>query len=108
LESKLGTPKENRTALKHKKNALDEKNEDVTILQIFFAQVKSDWRDTNDHRFSVIEWAPKISIGVGEPNYTRDIATFAVDGEKLENFERNIVDLGALCSISPLQSNLTY
>ncbi|KAF8656942.1 hypothetical protein AX16_002329 [Volvariella volvacea WC 439] len=41
LEAKLGTPKENRTALRHMKNALEEKNEDNTTLQTFFAEVNA-------------------------------------------------------------------
>jgi hypothetical protein len=98
LESKLGTPKENRTALKRRKNALDEKNEDNATLQTFFAEVNADWQDTNGRRFGVVDWAPKISVRVDDRHYTRDIATFAVYGEKLENFERSIVDLGALHS----------
>ena len=108
LESKLDTPKENRTALKRKKNALDEKNEDNPTLQTFFAEVNADWQDANGRRFGVVDWAPKISARVDDCHYTRDIATFAVYGEKLKNFERNIVDLGAFCSISLLHSNLAY
>jgi len=108
LESKLGTPKENSTALRRTKNALDEKEEDNATLQTFFTQVNADWRDTNSRRFGVVDWAPKISVKVDDLRYTRDIATFAVYGEKLKNFERNIVDLGAFRSVSPLHSNLAY
>ncbi|KDR76885.1 hypothetical protein GALMADRAFT_225056 [Galerina marginata CBS 339.88] len=94
LESKLGTPKENKTALRRNKNALYEKNEDNTTLQPFFAEVNADWQDTNGRRLGVVDWAPKISVGVNDHRYTRDIATFVVDRKKLENFERNIIDLG--------------
>jgi len=105
LESKLSAPKENRTALKRRKNALDEKNEDNPTLQTFVAEVNADWQDTNGRRFGVVDWAPKISVRVDDRHYTRDIATFAVYGEKLENFERNIIDLGAFRSVSSLHSN---
>ena len=108
LESKLGTPKENRTALKRRKNALDEKNEDNPILQTFLAEVNADWHDANGRRFGVVDWAPKISTRVDDTHYTRDIATFAVYGERLKNFERNIVDLGAFHSIPLLYFNLAY
>lgn len=108
LKSKLGTPKENRTALRRRENALNEKNEDNATLQTFFAEVNADWQDTNGRRFGVVDWAPKISVRVDDCHYTRDIATFAVDGEKLENFEHNIIDLGAFRSVSPLHSNLAY
>ena len=79
LESKLGTPKENSTALRRRKNALDEKNEDNTTLQTFFAGVNVDWKDTNGRRLGVVDWAPKISVRVDDRHYTREIATFAVD-----------------------------
>jgi hypothetical protein len=108
LESKLGMPKENKTTLRYTKNALNEKNEDNATLQTFFAAVNADWQDTNGRRFGVVDWAPKISVRVDDRHYTRDIATFAVDGEMLENFERNIIDLGALRSVSPFHSNLAY
>ena len=107
LESKLGTPKENMTALKRKKNALDEKNEDNATLQTFFAEVNADWQDANGRRFGVVDWAPKISAMVDDCHYTRDIATFAVYGEKLKNFERNVVDLGAFRFISLITISLT-
>ena len=76
LELKLGTPKENKTALRRTKNALNEKIED-----------NADWQDTNGRRFGLVDWAPKISVRFDDRHYTLDIATFAVDGEKLENFD---------------------
>ncbi|KAH9043505.1 hypothetical protein EDB83DRAFT_2507533 [Lactarius deliciosus] len=85
---------QNSTALRRKQNALDDKNEDNATLQTLFAEVKAKWQDTNDRRFGDVDWAPEISVRVDDRHYTRDIATFAVDGAKLENFERNIVDLG--------------
>ncbi|KAH9004113.1 hypothetical protein EDB86DRAFT_3062455 [Lactarius hatsudake] len=85
---------QNSTALRRKQNALDDKNEDNATLQTLFAEVKAKWQDTNGRRFGDVDWAPEISVRVDDRHYTRDIATFAVDGAKLENFERNIVDLG--------------
>jgi hypothetical protein len=108
LESKLGMPKENQTALRRRKSALNLKYEDNATLQNFFAEVNADWQDPDGRRFGVVDWAPKISVRVDDLHYTCDIATFAVDGEKLENFERNIIDLGAFRSVSPLHSNLAY
>ena len=66
MESKLGTPKENSTALRRRKNALDGKNEDNTTLQTFFAGVNADWKDTNGCRFGVVDRAPKISVRVDD------------------------------------------
>ncbi|KAI9452421.1 hypothetical protein BJY52DRAFT_913793 [Lactarius psammicola] len=94
LESKVGTSKEDTRALRRKKNYLHDLDEDNAILQALFAEVNAHWQDTNGRRFGVVDWAPKISVSVDDRHYTRDIATFAVDVEKLKNFERNIVDLG--------------
>ncbi|KAF8641662.1 hypothetical protein AX16_009855, partial [Volvariella volvacea WC 439] len=44
--------------------------------------------------FGVVDWAPKISVRVDDRHYTRDIATFAVDQDKVKNFEGNIVNFG--------------
>ncbi|KAI0294522.1 hypothetical protein BC826DRAFT_1091605 [Russula brevipes] len=57
-------------------------------------------------KFGVVDWAPKISVRVNDRHYTRDIATFAVDGEKLENFERNIIYLGNQYTASQLEDLL--
>ena len=108
LESKLGTAKEDKTALRRTKNALENQDEDNATLQTFLTKVNVDWQNTNGRRFGVVDWAPEISASVDDCHYTRDIATFAVDREKLENFERNIVDLGAFRSVPPIHSNLTY
>ena len=102
------TPKENASALRRRKNALEDKNEDNDALQTLFAEVTADWQDTNGRRFGVVDWAPHISVRVDERHYTHDIATFVVDGEKLKNFERNSVDLGVFRSIFPLHSNVAY
>ena len=103
-ESKPGG--KNSTAMRRKQNALNYKREDNATLQTLLAEVDAEWRDANDRRFGYVDWAPEISVGVDDRHYTRDIATFAVDGAKLENFERNMVDLGAFRSIPPFQSNL--
>ena len=47
LRSELGMPKENRTALKRKENALDKKNEDNTTFQTFFTKVVANWQDAS-------------------------------------------------------------
>ena len=99
LELKQGG--QNSTVMQRKQRALDDKNVDNATLQTFFTQVNNEWRDANGRRFGLVDWAPEISVRVDERHYTRDIATFTVDATKLENFERNIVDLGAFRSIPP-------
>ncbi|KAF8350664.1 hypothetical protein F5887DRAFT_1209562 [Amanita rubescens] len=85
---------EKALALDRKRNALKEKNEDHAGLKELFDEVKGEWKDSNGRRFGIVDWAPKIAVRVDEREYTRDIATFAVDDEKLKNFVRNSVDLG--------------
>ena len=102
------TPKEDTSALRRRRHALEDKNEDNITLQALFTEVTTDWQDTNSRRFGVVDYAPHISVSVDNRPYTRDIATFIVDGEKLKNFKSNIIDLGMFHSVSPLHSNLAY
>ncbi len=88
-------------AVQRKTTALKEKNENITILQTLFDEVQANWKDVEGRKFGLVDWAPAISVRVDDRHYTRDIATISVDKEKLENFESNIVDLGAFRSISP-------
>ncbi|KAJ2920357.1 hypothetical protein MD484_g192, partial [Candolleomyces efflorescens] len=89
-ESKLDTPEEDAW----RKDVLAQRNKDQPILQALLAQVSTDWQDADNRRLGVVDWAPKISASVDHHCYTRDIATFEVDREKLKNFKGNIIDLG--------------
>ncbi|KAH9932743.1 uncharacterized protein BXZ73DRAFT_89899 [Epithele typhae] len=93
-QSKLGTSKENDMILRRIMYALEHKIEDIAALQTFLEEVNADWRDTDGRKLGIVDWAPKVSVSVDYPHYTRDIATFVVDREKVKNFESNIVDLG--------------
>jgi hypothetical protein len=109
LVEELGDmPEDDASALRRARNALDDKNEDNPNLQTLFDEVNANWTDTNGRRFGVVDWAPRISVRVDDRHYTRDIATFAVDKEKLGNFEKNNVDLGTFDSPFPLHSTVTY
>lgn len=93
-------------ALRRTKTELEERNEDNGLLQTLFDQVNADWQNGDERRFGIVDWAPKISVQVDGRNYTRDIATFVIEETKLKNFEKNVVDLGALpfflpCSLAP-------
>jgi hypothetical protein len=81
-------------AMQRKQTALAEKHEDNATLQDLYDQVDETWRDVNKRKFGKAHWAPEISVRVGDRPYTRDIATLAVEEEKLHNFKGNIVDLG--------------
>lgn len=92
LEAKAGG--QTTRAMQRKQTALDDKDEDNATLQDLFDQVVETWRDVDNRKLGHVHWAPEISVRVGDRPYTRDIATVAVDEEKLENFTGNIVDLG--------------
>jgi len=70
------TPGGDTSALRRRKNALEDKNEDNVTLQALFAEVTADWQDTEARRFGVVDYAPHISVRVDDRPYTRDIATF--------------------------------
>ncbi|KAI0044599.1 hypothetical protein FA95DRAFT_1681056 [Auriscalpium vulgare] len=90
-------------AVRSKQSDKDKLASKISTLQTFFDKVKADWQDANSRRLGVVDWAPKISVSVDDRHYTRDIATFAVDREKLENFERNTIDLGNQYTVSELE-----
>ncbi|KIO05838.1 hypothetical protein M404DRAFT_999565 [Pisolithus tinctorius Marx 270] len=92
LESKSGG--QTTRAIQRKQTSLDEKHQDNATLQELFDEVDEKWRDANNRKLGEVHWAPEISVRVDERHYTRDIATLAVNEEKLKNFTRNIVDLG--------------
>ena len=100
-----GLADQNTMAAQRKTTALMEKNENITILQALFDEVQTNWKDVERRKFGLVDWPPPISVRVDDRHYTRDIATISVDKEKLENFESNIVDLGAFRSISPPRSS---
>ncbi|KAF8647091.1 hypothetical protein AX16_006925 [Volvariella volvacea WC 439] len=101
LESQAGG--QNSPAARRKKSTLEAKNEDIVALQALFTEVEANWKDIEGRKFGLVDWAPAISVRVDDRHYTRDIATFAVDGAKLTNFERNIVNLGNQYDASNLQ-----
>ena len=102
------TPVDDASALRRARYALEDKNEDNTNLQTLFDEVIANRTDANGRRFGVVDWAPRISVRVDERHYTRDIATFAIDKEKLGDFEKNIVDFGTFDSTFPPHSNVAY
>lgn len=107
VEELRDTPLYDASALRRARNALEDKNEDNTNLQTLFNEVDGNWTDAGGRRFGVVDWAPCISVRVDEHHYIRDIATVAVDKEKLGDFEKNIVDLGTFDSFLP-HSNAAY
>ncbi|KIY63946.1 hypothetical protein CYLTODRAFT_413667 [Cylindrobasidium torrendii FP15055 ss-10] len=89
-ENKLGSGEARH--LERIKTALEDKMVDSETLKALLDQVEAEWQDPDAHRLGVVDWAPEISVGTGDRPYTCDIATFAVDGTKMVNFERNVLD----------------
>jgi hypothetical protein len=74
----------------------------------FFVELKGNWKDSNDCRLGLVDWASEILVRVDNCYYTCNIATIAVGETKLKNFKHNIIDLGVFHFIHPvLHSNLT-
>lgn len=96
LEEKVDMSEEDKEALEDGEYDLEKKRKAISKLATLLNEVSSGWMDTKSRRFGVVDWAPKIDTRVDDSHYTRDVATFVVDQEKLgPNFKANIVDFGA-------------
>ena len=92
---------EDEEDLKTKKDQLKKVNKDSGKLQAFFKEVNTQWNDIARRCIGFVDWAPSISIDVDVCHYTRDIGTVELDSHKFkDNFQGNVVDLGAFCLIS--------
>ena len=92
---------EDEDALEIKKDRLNKVNKDNGKLQAFFKEVSTQWIDIARRTIGFVDWAPSISIDADDRHYTRDIGTVELDSQKFkDNFQGNVVDLGALCLIS--------
>ena len=94
---------EDEVALEIKKDQLKKVNKDNGKLQAFFKEVNTQWNDIARRTIGFVDWAPSISIDVDNRHYTRDIGTVELDSQKFkDNFQGNVVDLGAFYLISPM------
>jgi hypothetical protein len=92
---------ETSSALERKTVALKYAKNDNVILHELFVELMDNWKDPDNRRLGLVDWAPEISVSVDDYHYTRDIATIAVNGTKLKNFEHNIIDLGVFRFVPP-------
>ena len=106
LEAKLKSEnreqaEEDEDALEIKKDQLKKVGKDNGKLQAFFKEVNTQWNDIARRTIGFVDWAPSISVDVDDRHYTRDIGTVELDSQKFkDNFQGNVVDLGAFCLIS--------
>jgi hypothetical protein len=92
---------EDEEALQIRKDRLNKVNRDNRKLQAFFKEVNTRWTDIARRNIGSVDWAPRISVDVDERHYTRDLGTVELDSQKFkDNFQGNVVDLGAFCLIS--------
>ena len=73
----------------------------MTALEALDHEINAVWMNAISRRFGVVDWAPQISVGVDDSCYTRDMGTFVIDPAKIENFKKNVVDLGVSESYAP-------
>ncbi|KAG2007122.1 hypothetical protein CC2G_014840 [Coprinopsis cinerea AmutBmut pab1-1] len=72
---------------------------DVSTLEAFYNMVQSHWSDIEARNGGWMDWAPEISVD----HYTKDIATFEVDADKISaHYKGNVVDLGAKYTLPQL------
>ncbi|EIM84740.1 uncharacterized protein STEHIDRAFT_60563, partial [Stereum hirsutum FP-91666 SS1] len=71
---------------------------EMAALQLRLNAVDAELKNTNGRRFSVVDWAPQISVRVDDRHYTRDIATLAVHDNRYgldsSNNQINFNELG--------------
>ena len=92
---------EDEDALEIEKDRLKKVNKDNGKLQAFFKEASTQWIDIARRTIGFVDWAPSISIDADDRHYTRDIGTVELDSQKFkDNFQGNVVDLGAFCLIS--------
>lgn len=97
----LEQAEEEEEALEIKKAQLNKVNKDNSKLQAFFKEASTQWNDIARRTIGFVDWAPSISVDVDDRHYTRDIGTVELDSHKFkDNFQGNVVNLGALCLVS--------
>jgi hypothetical protein len=82
-----------------KQAKLTDVKQNIVILEAFYKEVSTQWSDIGRRNIGHVDWAPKISIGVQDEQYTLDLGTFELDEAKFKaNFKGNVIDLGVFAS----------
>ena len=68
----------------------------IEELKKFFVKMKKQWTKPKDRVIGHVVWAPPVSVSTAPHNYTKDVCVVKLDEKKfLQNFRRNVLDLGA-------------
>jgi hypothetical protein len=108
LQAKERQDAENARAIKAKQRQLDDKIEAIADLEALHYDVTKYWSNIKLHRnIGHVEYAAAISVDVeGGTLYTSDWASFlAAEAKVRDEFEGNVIDLGAFRLILFTSSN---
>ncbi len=108
LEAKGGGDDEAIKTINAKQRNLVYENKAIAQLETFYSEVKRDWSDIKlDRNIGQVQYAAPIMVDVeGGTKYTLDWGAFLVAEEKVrDQFEGNVVDLGAFLLIFLISSN---
>ena len=82
------------------RNRLANVKKDISELEDFHEETHGQWGDITSQNIGHVHQAPKIFVDVDGSKYTKDVGTLELDGLRFrENFQGNVVDLGAFCLI---------
>ena len=105
MEAKDRQDTETARSIRAKRRKLDDGNEAIADLEALYAEVTTRWSDIMLHRnIGYVQYAEAITVDVeGGTRYTSDWAVFlAAEAKVRDEFEGNVVDLGAFQSFSYL------
>jgi len=98
LQAKERQDAENKREIRANRRKLDDENEAIADLEALYNEVIKDWSNIKLHRnIGHVQYAAAISVDVeGGTLYTSDWAAFlAAEAKVKDEFEGNVVDLGA-------------
>ena len=98
LQAKERQDEENVKKIRANQRNLEDENEAIADLEAFYGEVTKNWSDINFHRnIGHVQYAAAITVDVeGGALYTSDWAAFlAAEAKVRDEFEGNVVDLGA-------------
>jgi hypothetical protein len=92
-----GQDEENAREIRRIRSKLDNANKAIAKLEDLHDQVVKGWSDIELHRsIGHVQYVEAITVDEGGTQYTSDWAVFlAAEAKVKEQFEGNVVDLGA-------------
>jgi len=102
LQENEGQDPENAREIRRIGSKLEDEKEAIADLEALYDQVMKEWSDIQLHRnIGHVQYAEAITVDEGGTRYTSDWAAFlAAETKVKDQFEGNVVDLGAFRFIS--------